>query len=86
MDPLALHHIVVKDQEVFQETATFTKYVVIPSIDTEFSPGFRGLKIIFGEGLLATVGEQHRKQVCSGNCIVSLCILILTVMPYRGRS
>ncbi|EIN05330.1 cytochrome P450 [Punctularia strigosozonata HHB-11173 SS5] len=62
MDPLALHHIVVKDQEVFQETATFTNFVVIPSIDTECSPVFRGLKIIFGEGLLATVGEQHRKQ------------------------
>ncbi|KAF8966255.1 cytochrome P450 [Flammula alnicola] len=45
-DPKALHHILVKDQDIFEETSTF--------IATN--------KLIFGEGLLGTLGEQHRKQ------------------------
>ncbi|KAG2063024.1 cytochrome P450 [Suillus decipiens] len=45
-DPRALYHMVVKDQHIFEEPNTF--------ILTN--------KLIFGEGLISTVGEQHRRQ------------------------
>lgn len=45
-DPKALHHIVVKDQNIFQETDSF----------------LASSRLLFGEGLLATIGDQHRKQ------------------------
>lgn len=45
-DPLALHHIVVKEQHIFTETDMF----------------IMGNKLMFGEGLISTLGEQHRKQ------------------------
>ncbi|KAJ6561524.1 cytochrome P450 [Mycena vulgaris] len=45
-DPVALHHILVKEPTVFEEWAAFT---VTNSL-------------LFGEGLVATIGEQHRKQ------------------------
>ncbi|KAF8198596.1 cytochrome P450 [Pholiota molesta] len=45
-DPKAMHHIFVKDQHIFEETDTFIK----------------GCNLWFGEGLLGTLGEQHRKQ------------------------
>ncbi|KAI0324776.1 hypothetical protein GY45DRAFT_1340580 [Cubamyces sp. BRFM 1775] len=41
-DPKAMHHIVVKDQDSFQETTWFT----------------RTLHHLFGPGLLATLGED----------------------------
>ncbi|KXN82785.1 Cytochrome P450 3A16 [Leucoagaricus sp. SymC.cos] len=45
-DPKALHHILVKDQYVYEESTGFiTRNAAY-----------------FGEGLLATLGEQHRKQ------------------------
>ncbi|KAJ2986929.1 hypothetical protein NUW54_g9577 [Trametes sanguinea] len=45
-DPKAMHHIVIKDQEVFQESNWFT----------------RMLLQLFGPGLLSTLGDHHRKQ------------------------
>ncbi|KAG1751445.1 cytochrome P450, partial [Suillus paluster] len=45
-DPLALYHVVVKDQHIFEEPDIF----------------IMNNKAMFGEGLIATVGEQHRKQ------------------------
>ncbi|KAF9448706.1 cytochrome P450 [Macrolepiota fuliginosa MF-IS2] len=45
-DPKALHHILVKDQYIYEEAATF--------INTN--------KLLFGDGLLSTLGEQHKKQ------------------------
>ncbi|KIM41638.1 hypothetical protein M413DRAFT_152589 [Hebeloma cylindrosporum] len=45
-DPKAMHHIVVKDQYVYEETTSFIE----------------GNKLMFGPGLLGTLGEQHRKQ------------------------
>jgi cytochrome P450 len=45
-DPKALHHIVVKDQYIYEETTSF----------------ILGNRLIFGHGLLGTLGEQHRKQ------------------------
>ncbi|KJA19451.1 hypothetical protein HYPSUDRAFT_69198 [Hypholoma sublateritium FD-334 SS-4] len=45
-DPKALHHIIVKDQYIYEETSAF--------ID--------GNNMIFGRGLLATLGNEHRKQ------------------------
>ncbi|RDB26333.1 hypothetical protein Hypma_006808 [Hypsizygus marmoreus] len=45
-DPKALHHITVKDQHIYEETSAFLE----------------GNRIFFGDGLLATLGEQHRKQ------------------------
>ncbi|KAG2078916.1 cytochrome P450 [Suillus decipiens] len=45
-DPLALYHVTVKDQHVFEEPDVF----------------IMNNKAIFGDGLIATIGEQHRKQ------------------------
>ncbi|KAG6907125.1 hypothetical protein DXG01_010429 [Tephrocybe rancida] len=45
-DPKALHHILVKDQAVYEETASFLT--------------FNGL--VFGGGLLSSLGDQHKKQ------------------------
>ncbi|KDQ26140.1 hypothetical protein PLEOSDRAFT_1113674 [Pleurotus ostreatus PC15] len=45
-DPRALHSILVKDQDAFDETAVF----------------IQNNRIIFGPGLVATVGEQHKRQ------------------------
>ncbi|KAI0370603.1 cytochrome P450 [Pilatotrama ljubarskyi] len=45
-DPKAMHHIAIKDQEIFQETTWFT----------------RTTHLMFGPGLLATLGDHHRRQ------------------------
>ncbi|KAG2153235.1 cytochrome P450 [Suillus clintonianus] len=45
-DPRALHHIVVKDQHIFEEPDDF----------------IMSNQLVFGEGLISTVGEQHRRQ------------------------
>ncbi|KAK2465775.1 hypothetical protein APHAL10511_002319 [Amanita phalloides] len=45
-DPKALHHIVIKDQHIYEETTSFIE----------------NNKILYGEGLLATLGDQHRRQ------------------------
>ncbi|KAL1706742.1 cytochrome P450 [Schizophyllum commune] len=45
-DPKALHHIVVKDQDVYEEHPQF--------ISTN--------SLIFGNGLLSTQGDKHKKQ------------------------
>ncbi|KAF7432814.1 cytochrome P450-dit2 [Pleurotus ostreatus] len=45
-DPRALHHIVVKDQSVYEETSMFTE----------------GNRLIFGDGLLSTGGDDHKRQ------------------------
>ncbi|KAF8202147.1 cytochrome P450 [Pholiota molesta] len=44
-DPKALHHILVKDQEIFEPSAFIAMN-----------------RLTFGPGILATIGEQHRKQ------------------------
>jgi cytochrome P450 len=65
-DPRALYHIIVKDQNIFQEPDLFTM----------------SNKLVFGEGLISTVGEQHHRQRKLLNPIFStsnmrrlLCIL-----------
>ncbi|KAL1949048.1 hypothetical protein VTO73DRAFT_10854 [Trametes versicolor] len=58
-DPLALHHILVKDQDAFEETEMF--------IQTN--------KLLFGEGLISTLGEQHKKQRKLLNPVFSLANL-----------
>ncbi|KII90946.1 hypothetical protein PLICRDRAFT_107275 [Plicaturopsis crispa FD-325 SS-3] len=45
-DPLAMYHIVVKDQNVFEETSVFIE----------------SNKVFFGKGLLGSLGDTHRKQ------------------------
>ncbi|OCH94337.1 cytochrome P450 [Obba rivulosa] len=45
-DPLALHSIIVKDQYVYEEAAWFVK----------------SNELLFGPGLLASLGDHHRKQ------------------------
>lgn len=45
-DPKAMYHIVVKDQNTFEVTPAF--------LATN--------KVLFGDGLLSTLGERHRKQ------------------------
>lgn len=45
-DPRALHHILVKEPHIFEESDSFISCN----------------KLIFGDGLISTLGEQHRKQ------------------------
>ncbi|KAG1862542.1 cytochrome P450 [Suillus subalutaceus] len=45
-DPLALYHVIAKDQHIFEEPDVF----------------IMNNKVMFGDGLIATIGEQHRKQ------------------------
>ncbi|KAJ7637635.1 cytochrome P450 [Mycena polygramma] len=45
-DPKALHQILVKDQDIFEEPHYVT----------------RGTRVSFGEGILSTIGAQHKKQ------------------------
>ncbi|KDR76226.1 hypothetical protein GALMADRAFT_67812 [Galerina marginata CBS 339.88] len=45
-DPKALHHILVKDQHLYDETAVF----------------YAANKAIFGEGIFTSRGERHRHQ------------------------
>ncbi|EJD05260.1 cytochrome P450, partial [Fomitiporia mediterranea MF3/22] len=45
-DPKALNHVINKDQDIYEETEFFTKTNLV----------------CFGPGIVAVVGEQHRKQ------------------------
>jgi len=45
-DPKAMHHIIVKDQYIYEETSSFIE----------------GNLLFFGPGLLGSLGDQHRKQ------------------------
>ncbi|KAF9529570.1 cytochrome P450 [Crepidotus variabilis] len=45
-DPLALHHIIVKEQAIYEETEGFLALN----------------NLTFGAGLLSTLGDQHKKQ------------------------
>ncbi|CAL1702598.1 unnamed protein product [Somion occarium] len=45
-DPKALHNIIVKDQYIYEETPVFLNFN----------------RLFFGNGLLASLGEQHRRQ------------------------
>lgn len=45
-DPKALHHLLVKEQHTYEESIAF--------ISTN--------KVIFGDGLLSTMGDHHKKQ------------------------
>lgn len=55
-DPLALHHITVKDQYVYEETSMF----------------ITSNSLVFGTSLLSTLGEHHRKQRKMLNPVFSL--------------
>lgn len=58
-DPKALHHIVVKDQNTYEETSSF----------------IAANSILFGKGLLATLGDHHRKQRKMLNPVFSIAHL-----------
>ncbi|KAF8150009.1 cytochrome P450 [Crassisporium funariophilum] len=45
-DPKALHHILVKDQLIYEETDAFVE----------------GNKLLFGEGILSALGDRHRRH------------------------
>ncbi|KAJ6577162.1 cytochrome P450 [Mycena capillaripes] len=45
-DPKALYQIMVKDQDIFEETHSM----------------IRGCRVFFGEGILSTLGQQHKRQ------------------------
>ncbi|KAI5123104.1 hypothetical protein M0805_001460 [Coniferiporia weirii] len=55
-DPLALHHIIVKDQYVYEETGKFTT----------------SNELFFGKSLLSTLGDHHKKQRKILNPVFSL--------------
>jgi cytochrome P450 len=58
-DPKALHHIILKDQYIYEETDSFIE----------------GNKMIFGEGLLTTLGEKHRRHRKMLNPVFSIAHL-----------
>ncbi|KAG6867970.1 hypothetical protein C0993_008931 [Termitomyces sp. T159_Od127] len=58
-DPKALHHILVKDQVIYEETSSF----------------FASNAIMFGQGLLSTQGEQHKKQRKMLNPVFSIAYM-----------
>ncbi|KAI0631285.1 cytochrome P450 [Trametes polyzona] len=55
-DPKAMHQIAIKDQDIFQESTWFTR--------TTYN--------LFGLGLLATLGDHHRKQRKQLNPVFSI--------------
>ncbi|KAF8910643.1 cytochrome P450 [Gymnopilus junonius] len=58
-DPKALHHILVKDQYIYDETEVFIE----------------NNKLVFGQGLLTTLGERHRRQRKMLNPVFSIAHL-----------
>lgn len=71
-DPRALHHIVVKEQDVYEEPDMF----------------IIGNRLIFGEGLISTLGEQHRKQRKMLNPVFSMGNmrdLLPTIQPIASQ-
>jgi cytochrome P450 len=63
-DPQALHHILVKDQHIYEESDTFVMYVrqYLAIMSPNLIHAGRSTKLLFGQGLLSSLGEQHRKQ------------------------
>ncbi|KAF8659052.1 hypothetical protein AX16_001924 [Volvariella volvacea WC 439] len=55
-DPLAMHHVIVKDQYIYEETSNF----------------LLANRVVFGDGLISTLGEQHKKQRKMLNPVFSL--------------
>lgn len=55
-DPKALHHIVVKDQHIFEESRAFVTF----------------FDISLGPGLLSTLGDHHKKQRKMMNPVFSI--------------
>ncbi|KIJ98225.1 hypothetical protein K443DRAFT_104335 [Laccaria amethystina LaAM-08-1] len=45
-DPKALHHVLIKDQHIYEETSAFIE----------------GNRMMLGNGLVATLGDHHRRQ------------------------
>ncbi|KAH8115673.1 cytochrome P450, partial [Phellopilus nigrolimitatus] len=76
-DPLALHHILVKDQYVFEETDPFlmrVKALLIFRTQSHEKLLFRSFRMLFGKSLLSTLGEcdEHKKQRKMLNPVFSL--------------
>ncbi|KAJ7475709.1 cytochrome P450 [Mycena latifolia] len=67
-DPKALHQILVKDQDIFEEPDWLIK----------------GTHLSFGEGLLSTLGDQHRKQRKMLNPVFSTAHLRQMVPVFLG--
>ncbi|KAF9528231.1 cytochrome P450 [Crepidotus variabilis] len=63
-DPVALQHILGKDQNIYEETRGWIESVMRVTCKQIF--GLRvhcsGNLLIFGRGLLSTLGEEHKKQ------------------------
>ncbi|KAJ7475711.1 cytochrome P450 [Mycena latifolia] len=67
-DPKALHQIIVKDQDIFEEPESFIKET----------------RLMFGEGLLSSLGDQHRKQRKMLNPVFSTAHLRQMVPVFFG--
>ncbi|KAF9466558.1 cytochrome P450 [Collybia nuda] len=55
-DPKALHHIIVKDQYIYERAGS----------------SIEGARLMFGDGLLASLGERHRRQRKMMNPVFSI--------------
>ncbi|TFK20717.1 cytochrome P450 [Coprinopsis marcescibilis] len=69
-DPKALYHIFVKDQDVFEETSVFI------SLN----------KVVFGDSLLATSGNQHKRQRKMLNPVFSIKHMRDMIPTFTGVS
>ena len=59
-DPVAMHHITIKDQHIYEEIDTSITYVLAPPAHAILRRSELGVcsvnELIFGKGLLATLG------------------------------
>ncbi|PPQ69153.1 hypothetical protein CVT25_004533 [Psilocybe cyanescens] len=67
-DPKALHHILVKDQYVYEETDGFIE----------------ANKLVFGKGIFTSLGEEHRRQRKMLNPVFSIAHMREMVPIFYG--
>ncbi|KAJ8521037.1 hypothetical protein ONZ45_g2214 [Pleurotus djamor] len=67
-DPKALHYVIVKEQDIYEETSLF----------------IQGNLLLFGPGLLSTLGDVHRKQRKMLNPVFSIGHMRQMVPTFYG--
>ncbi|KAF4597348.1 cytochrome P450-dit2 [Pleurotus pulmonarius] len=69
-DPKAMHHVIVKDQDIYEETSLF----------------IQGNLLMFGPGLLSTLGSHHKKQRKMLNPVFSIAHMRQMVPTFHAIS
>ncbi|KAJ7629841.1 hypothetical protein B0H17DRAFT_962687, partial [Mycena rosella] len=62
-DPAALHSILIKDQNIYEEMPKFQRYASTPAICLSNTSGFihQPEQLLFGPGIFSSIGDDHRK-------------------------